>query len=98
MNHNKMIRNIQHLCKKKGITIGTLEKASGLSVGYLSRVKANYRKGMPLEKAYRISKELNVSIEELIERDFSKEDWLEKLRTERERIDAEIFAIEQNGE
>lgn len=98
MDYDKMIKNIQYLCKKKEIAIGILEKASGLSVGYLSRVKAKHSKGMSIEKAYRISKELNVSIEDLIERDFAKENRLEDLKREREKIDAEIMAMEQKGE
>lgn len=98
MNYKKIAENIQFLCKKKGMHIGCFEKSVGLAVGYLSRIKLNHTKGFSLEKAYRISKELGVSIEELVERDFVKEDWLERLKKQREKIDAEIMSIELEGE
>ena len=60
--------NVKTLLKLQDKSIGTLEKELNLSSGYLSR-RCNYN----INVVYDISKSLGVSIEDLIEKDYSYE-------------------------
>lgn len=66
---DKIYNNIKTLVgMRDDIKIGTLESEMGLAVGYLSR-RCNYN----INLIYDISKRLGVSIEDLIEKDYSYE-------------------------
>ena len=57
-----IIKSIGQWLKFKGYKVGIVEEQLGLSAGYLSRI--NY-KGMSFETAYKLSKILEVSMEDL---------------------------------
>ena len=60
------MRNIYHLLKAKNVKVGELEKAVGVSVGYLSKLNkdANLKPGIDL--VIKIAAKLSVSIDALI--------------------------------
>ena len=63
--------NIVLMAKVKGIKIRELEQASGVSVGYFSRVKRGH-KGMSIETVYRAAKKLECSMDDICDRDLPK--------------------------
>lgn len=70
MENEKIIENIFTLANNKGIRKGELEEKIGLSKGYLSRLKG--KNELPsTEKMQRISEILGVSLERLLNEDYS---------------------------
>ena len=66
-NQKHLLQNIFAVIEQKGLKIGEVEKASGLSVGYLSRL-AKAEKSFPtVETVWSIARTLGVSLEWLIE-------------------------------
>ncbi len=65
------LRNAFILCKIKGIKIGEMEKSVGISQGYLSRLK-NRTKAISFDTMVKISKHLDVSLDSLLEDEFTK--------------------------
>lgn len=88
-------KNVKVLCKEKDIMLSTVEEQSGLSIGYLSRLRANRAKDFSLNVAYRISKLLDVPIEELCECDFEERLHLKSLLRERDELKNKLALIEQ---
>ncbi len=72
-NKNRCIENIYRKAKEKGIKIGELEEAAGMSKGYLSRVnKPEYIGSPPIEMLDFIANQLGVGIDYLV--NYSTED------------------------
>ena len=62
-----LLENIFTIITQKGLKIGELEKGSGLSVGYLSRLAKSEKAFPTVETVWRIARTLGVSVEWLIE-------------------------------
>lgn len=65
------LSNVFILCQIRGIKTGEMEKAIGVSNGYLSKIK-QCAKTMSFEIMVKISKYLDVSLDSLLEDEFSK--------------------------
>ncbi len=65
------LSNIFILCKIKEIKIGEIEKSVGISPGYLSRMK-KHTNAISFDTMVKISKYLDVSLDSLLEDEFSK--------------------------
>ena len=65
MSDSKIYQMIHYLCEKNGTQIGDLEKAIGISTGYISRTRTGNRR-FSLETALKIAEYFNISIDELI--------------------------------
>ena len=63
----RLLHNIFSLIKQQNLKIGEVEKNSGLSVGYLSRLTKSENSFPTVETVWRIAKTLGVSLEWLIE-------------------------------
>ena len=78
---SRLYDNIKALCKYRGVHIRDIEKP--LKAGTISRYE---RRGtimnLPIGVVHRASKVLDVSIEELLEKDFANEIWCEKMSNE----------------
>lgn len=77
----KLSENIRYIAKHKKIQIRDIEKAIGVSAGYFSR-KTN----MSAEKLYKVSKVLNVSMEDLIEDKYRQKAIEEKIKELQEEL------------
>lgn len=82
---SRLYRNIKTVCKKNGITIKQVE--SPYNAGFISRYEARDAiMELPLFMVYHIAKNCGVSVEDLIEKDFSAEYQLVEIREEIERL------------
>lgn len=79
----KLNENIRCIAKYKKIKLQDMEKAIGVSAGYFSR-KTN--RSMSAEKLYKVSKVLNVSMEDLIEDKCRKQIIEEKIKELQEEL------------
>lgn len=70
-----LISNIDYLAKKIGMRYGDLEKALGLSAGYISRTaKADSKKKLSIDVVWKIAKLFEVDMNSLLERDLSDQE------------------------
>lgn len=70
---NRLMDNINILIKDKSLKIGELEVKVGVSVGYLSRLGKSENETVPnIDFIWKLSHELGVSIDALLNYDFSK--------------------------
>lgn len=70
--NSRLISNVNYLAKKNGMRFGDLESALGLSAGYISRTaKADSKKRMSIDVAWKIAKLFEVELSSLIGRDLS---------------------------
>lgn len=83
--------NLRYLARAKNIKISDLEREMNVSNGYISRGK-----GLSLMSVYRASKLLGVSMEYLIEKDYSKSERIEAVKTEIERLEKELEVLEKD--
>lgn len=73
------ISNIYQLAKEKGLKIGDLEKAAGVSAGYLSRINKEDNTTVPaVDFIAGIAKELGVTVDAIINNDYSSPTPTEK--------------------
>lgn len=94
---SNFIKNVYYISKLKNFNIGEIEKKAEVSKGYLSRQLKSENPTISLEVAYKISKEINISLDTLVCGDLSqlssKEqyvyDFIHKLKnlTENEKIE-----------
>lgn len=69
----RLMNNINVLIKEKGLKVGEVENAVGISVGYLSKMTKSDKESMPgVDLIYKLAQKLEVSVEALINGDFNK--------------------------
>ncbi len=69
----RLMRNISFLIKEKGIQVGKLENAVGISAGYLSKITKAENESMPgIDLIYKLAQQFEVSVEALVSGDFNK--------------------------
>ena len=73
----RIVENIYLLIKEKDLKIGDVESKSGISTGYLSRLKDS-KTNINIESLYKIANYLNVTIDSLVNCDFSELSATEK--------------------
>ena len=73
----KIVENIYFLIKEKDLKIGEVESNSGISTGYLSRLKDS-NTNINIESLYKIANYLNVTIDSLVNCDYSELSSTEK--------------------
>lgn len=81
MKDSKLYSNIKALTKMKGLKLGEVEKAVGISVGYFSRHKA-----VTSTVLVKLSDILEVSIDDIIKGNFVDEEQRQKMRNELHEI------------
>ena len=84
---SNLYRNIGYLIKAYNIRIGDLERAIGVSAGYISRSAGV---DMPISKVIKIADFFEITIDELVRGDFRKA-WL---TGEIKRLQKELDALE----
>lgn len=75
----RIVKNIVSLAVLNKINIGDLEKDSGVSIGYFSRLKKNSAQKIPIEMLIKVSDILNISIDALLKDDIKKQNDREKM-------------------
>lgn len=66
-----LVSNITYLAKSHEIRLGELEKMPGISTGYISRTaRENTNKRLSIDVVWKVSKFFDVSIDDLVSRDF----------------------------
>ena len=66
-----LVSNITYLAKSNEIRLGELEKMLGISTGYISRTaRENANKRLSIDVVWKVAKFFDVSIDDLISRDF----------------------------
>lgn len=83
----KICRNVKYLCLIHGEKLGDVEKAIGVSVGYISRTN-KAASDFPICKAYRIAQYFFIPIDNLINFDFCREYHEQELK----RIETEMLS------
>lgn len=71
-------KNVRYLCKVQNKNLGEVEKAAGVSPGYLSRESTRLR----LDTAYRIADCLKAGLSVMLEYDLDKKHRIDKLHVE----------------
>ena len=72
-NRQRMMENVNELIKEKGLKVGEVESAIGVSTGYISRLTKKETDTAPsADIVWKLAKYLGVSTDMLIEGDFSK--------------------------
>ena len=72
-NRQKLMENVNELIKEKGLKVGEVESAIGVSTGYISRLTKKETDTAPsADIVWKLAKYLGVSTDMLIEGDFSK--------------------------
>lgn len=66
MNPLNIYLNVKLLAFKKGMNLGDVEAAVGVSTGYLSRGQKNRTKGISVSTLIGLAEVLNVSVEDLL--------------------------------
>lgn len=85
---SRLYDNIRSLCKQNGVKISQIEAPK--KAGFISRYeKRGAIMELPLQMVYQIAKECHVSIEDLIEKDFTTTLKLAEVRSEIKRLKAE---------
>ena len=90
MDYSMMIENLRYIAKEKGIKIGHIEDELGVSRGYFTRAGTN----ISAVRLYQASKILNVTVEDLFERDLRREiikDKIAALEKELSELGTEIL-------
>lgn len=92
--------NVLKILKHDGVSIGEFEYKYWMNAGPLSRYAKGTYKGIRLDTAYEIAKELGVTVEELILTDWDnviaeekKAAEIEKLEEERRMIDKRLSEL-----
>ena len=89
--------NIQIICKSRKIRIGDVEKAAGLSTGYLARCRnGSFNRGISLDTAAEIARILGVSLNSLIDENLALIFKLHEL--EQRKVDAKNEQVELEEE
>ncbi len=68
----RIATNILVIVRNKNIRVGEFEKELGLCTGYFSRLISGTIKNIPVSIIYRASKLLDVTMEDLIIKDYEK--------------------------
>ncbi len=69
----RLMNNIIFLIKEKGLKIGELENAVGISTGYISKMTKADNESMPgIDLIYKLAQKFGVSVEALVNGDFNK--------------------------
>lgn len=72
-NRQRLMENVNELIKEKGLKVGEVESAIGVSAGYISRLTKKETDSAPsADIVWKLAKYLGVSTDMLIEGDFSK--------------------------
>ena len=77
IDNKRIVENIYLLIREKGLKIGDVENLSGISTGYLSRIKDS-KININVESLYKIANYLNVTIDSLVNCDYSELSATEK--------------------
>lgn len=80
-------QNVKCICKQKNICIGDLEKQIGISKGYLTRA-SKYKNAISLWTTYPISKSLETSIDDLLNKDMTIEYRIQELKEELAKLES----------
>ena len=91
MVYNRFFSNIKCVCKEKGIKIGELERSVNISKGYLSRMRKE-GKGITLANAYFLAKQIDIPLDDLLNKDISKERRIKELEEELAMLKNEVTA------
>jgi len=84
-----IVSNVRTLCHEKGLTIVSVEEYAGVAQGYLSRVYSSCFL-LSLYTVYKIAEKLEVTIDDLVNIDFAKEQRIKELETELQILKGEI--------
>lgn len=87
-------RNFDYLIKSKGLKRGDVERGIGVCAGYFSRTKH----GLNLAVAYKLSKYLGVSLDDLCSKDFYKQLLKKQLQKEKEEIEKRLSELEDSDD
>lgn len=69
----RLMNNISFLIKERGMKVGELENAVGISAGYISKMTKSENESMPgIDLIYKLAQQLDVSVEALVNGDFNK--------------------------
>ena len=78
----KICRNVKYLCLMRGLKLGEIEKAIGVSVGYISRTHKE-ASDFSVCKAHKLAEYFGLAVDHLIELDYCRayhERELEKIK------------------
>lgn len=89
VDNTKLCKNIRAILKQRGIKIGEFEKCMGWQTGRLSR-----NRNLSANTLYAISKELGISMEQLIEENFAYDIRKIELEAEIKKLTAELAELE----
>lgn len=93
------IKNIRMAAKYKKIPIGQLEKATDLSIGYLSKIaKGQEVRTVTLTTACKIADVLNESLDDLVTKDYEALWRMGQLQAELRKKEEEIDRIKNEME
>ena len=84
--------NFDTLIKTKGLKRGEVERAIGVCAGYFSRSKH----GVNLTVAYKLSRYLGVSLDDICSKDFYKTTLRQQLEKEKAEIEKRILELEED--
>lgn len=72
-------KNIVELRKKRGLTLKQLEKISGIAFSSIARIERGERKEVTIQTVIKLAKAFEVSLDDLVLKDLTTTDNMEKL-------------------
>lgn len=88
----RIANNARFLCRTQGRRINDMEKAVGVSTGYLSRIKG--KETLRIDTGYALADYLGVNMDDLIKTNLAREARIAKLKAELDDLEKE----DSNGE
>lgn len=83
----RIANNARFLCRSQGRNIGDMEKAVGISTGYLSRIKG--KEMLRIDVGYALADYLGVNMDDLIKPNLAREARIAKLKAELDDLEKE---------